>query len=426
MLAAVGLGAVVLTDQTLDASDCAAARAEAASRLDDLERELAEGDSPESAAKEIESAAAAGGARLRITIGGREIPRADRGPLADYAPAVAGSSRGCASLEDERGRPWVGCAASRDDAWVTAAVPVGGHRAAVSVLLRGMLVVVALGLVALWAAVRRALREPLAELRSLVDWTERIIATEHPIDPPPAGTTEIVSLERAFDSVVRRLLEALARARVNSAHIAHELRTPLTSILAELDSLAGDPGQSPAPAIARIRGDVQRLTDVIEALLVLSDPRDPRRTVALVNVADLAREMAPEGAMVRAPDEALIAADERLVALALRNLLENAERYGAGVREVLVSRESRQELRLSVRDEGPGLDAAARDRMFDRHWRGSEDEQGRGLGLALVLAVAERYGGRAEATAGSDGRGLEVSMTFDGLVRWHEETVDRR
>jgi signal transduction histidine kinase len=146
------------------------------------------------------------------------------------------------------------------------------------------------------------------------------------------------------------------------------------------------------------------------------------RDESLVNVADLAREMAPEGAQVHAPDEALIGADERLVALALRNLLENAEKYAQGAREVLVSREGAR-VRLAVRDNGPGLDAVARARMFDPHWRGSAQGPGRGLGLALVLAVAERYGGGAEAATGPTGRGLEVSMTFDGLVRWNEETT---
>jgi len=80
--------------------------------------------------------------------------------------------------------------------------------------------------------------------------------------------------------------------------------------------------------------------------------------------------------------------------------------------------------RLAVVHQGPGVDAAARERMFERYWRGSADGGGRGLGLALVRSVAERYGGHAEARSGPDGRGLEVSMTFTPLVGWHERTPE--
>jgi two-component system sensor histidine kinase QseC len=426
VLAAVGFGAVVLTDRSLEASDRGSASAEANSRLSALETELGEGDQLDEALREVKGDAEASGSRLVIWTGGRTSATAGGEMLLTLRGTAA-----CRTVTDERGRPWCACVASRGQATVAAAIPVGKHRETVAALLRGMLGVVGIGLIALWLAVRQALREPLAELRSLVDWTERLIGAEQAIPPPPARTTEITSLEHAFDTLVRRLLDALARARANSAHIAHELRTPLTAILAELDALekgSGGPspagflsgrGPSAAGPVARIRGDVARLADVIEALLVLSDPSERKRPSAIVNLADMAREMAPAGAGVEAPDEALIEADERLVALALRNLLENAHRYGAGAKALRLSHEG-ERVRLAVIDEGPGLDAEARARMFDRYWRGSADGHGRGLGLALVLAVAERYGGLAEAAPGKDGRGLEVSMTFDGLVRWSE------
>jgi signal transduction histidine kinase len=406
----VGFGAVVLTNRSLDASDRASAYAEATGRLSAFETELAEGDELEAALHEVEAGAEAAGSRLIVWTGGRTSATAG----GEMMKGLAGAA-GCRALTDEAGRPWCACVASRNQTTVAAAIPVGKHREAVAALLRGMLGVICVGLIALWLAVRTALREPLAELRSLVDWTERVIRAEQAIAPPPARTAEITSLELAFDTLVRRLLEALARARANSAHIAHELRTPLTAILAELDTLEQRGGHS--PAIERIRGDVSRLADVVEALLVLSDPSERTRPSAIVNLADMVREMAPEAARVEAPDEALIEADERLVALALRNLLENAHRHGAGARALRLSHAG-QRVRLAVVDEGPGLEADARSRMFDRYWKGSADGHGRGLGLALVLAVAERYGGVAEAAPGKDGRGLEVSITFDGLVRW--------
>jgi two-component system sensor histidine kinase TctE len=125
---------------------------------------------------------------------------------------------------------------------------------------------------------------------------------------------------------------------------------------------------------------------------------------------------------VQAPDEALVEADERLIRLALRNLLDNASKYAAGPTLVRVARND-QGARISVLDRGPGLDANARARMFERYWRGAADSEGRGLGLALVREVAERHGGSADARPGPDGIGLEVSMTVGKLVGWYDDGV---
>jgi two-component system, OmpR family, sensor histidine kinase TctE len=143
-----------------------------------------------------------------------------------------------------------------------------------------------------------------------------------------------------------------------------------------------------------------------------------------VNVADLARELTPTGARVTAPDEALVEADEPLVALALRNLIDNAQRYANGVKAVEVSRVG-TDLRLAVVDDGPGIDEASRAHMFDRYWRGSADVDGQGLGLALVKVVAERHGGSARAEPGPSGKGLRITMTLGHVVGWHEHDVGR-
>src|SRR4029077_21135384 len=102
-----------------------------------------------------------------------------------------------------------------------------------------------------WIAMRRALRAPVAELEGLVRWTTRIAEAEPAVSPPPAQTLEIVKLESAFDALVRRLLEALARERASSAHIAHELRTPLTAIVAELQGIHA-PDDATKAALGRV------------------------------------------------------------------------------------------------------------------------------------------------------------------------------
>ena len=411
VLVAVGIAAVAVTERVLDSGDMEAARRCAASARDAFEHELAEGDSLEDAFRETAVASETQGARVSLWHGG---------VAADTPVFPAQASGECAIVLDDGGAPWRTCAATTGDSTLVAGVSIGAHRALIRTLARGMSAVVAVALVAIWFAVRRALRGPVAELEALVRWTAKVAEAEPAVGPPPAQTLEIAQLESAFDALVRRLLEALGRERAGSAHIAHELRTPLTAIVAEIEGIRA-PDEATKAALGRVLGDLARLADVIDAILVLSGgTRKGERGDAVVNLADLVRELAPTGAFVEAPDEALVETDERLVRLALRNLIENARKYATGARLLRVSRDGPM-MRLSVVDDGPGLDASARERMFERYWRGSADGEGRGLGLALVRAVAERHGGRAEARGGAHGRGLEISMTFEGLIAWNDE-----
>jgi signal transduction histidine kinase len=414
VLVAVGVAAVFVTDRVLDGSDEVRARAAASDARDALVRELAEGDAPDEALGEVMVAANAQAIRLTVRRPWGEA-RSAGSPLPELAAGA------CATVDD-LGSPWRACAIDAPGARVVAAVPMAAHAHAVATLARGMIAVVLIALLAMWAVVRRAVRAPIAELTALVGWSARIVESGQPVEPPAAATREVVELEAAFDTLVRRLFDALTRERATSAHIAHELRTPLTALRAELDALK-PADEATRTAVARMGGDVARLSAVIDAILVLSDTGQRARADTVVNVADLVRELAPAGARVEAPDEALVEGDERLVTLALTNLLDNARKYGEGVRAVSVSREAAGSaaLRVSVVDAGPGVDDAARTRMFDRYWRGSEDGDGSGLGLALVRAVAERHGGTAEARPGPAGRGLDVSMTLGHVVGWHDE-----
>lgn len=418
VLVGVGLAAVVVTDRALDSADTSRALGAAAGGRDALDRELDEGDAAQAAIQEVVSDSATQGVRLAVT---RPVQSPPSAGLA--LPVMSAGS--CTTVADDRGAPWRACGAESRRVSVVAAIAIGDHRSAVGTLGRGMVAVIAVALLALWVAVKQTVRSSLRELMAMVGWTARIVESEEAVPPPAARTTEVRRLEEAFDTLVKRLLEALARERANSAHIAHELRTPLTAIVAELESLRLQ-DETARSAVARVRADAARLGDVIDAILVLSSRgMTPARGQAVVNVADVARELAPSGVRVDAPDEALVEGDERLVALALRNLLENARKYGGGADTVRVSR-SGEVVRLAVLDHGPGLDETARARMFDRYWRGTADGDGRGLGLALVRAVAERHGGAAQAEPGPDGKGLDVSMTLGAVVGWHEEAASSR
>jgi two-component system sensor histidine kinase RstB len=108
-----------------------------------------------------------------------------------------------------------------------------------------------------------------------------------------------------------------------------------------------------------------------------------------------------------------VSGDERLLRRALRNLLENARRYGAGAIDAIVERDARA-VRLRVCDRGPGVPEAFRERIFEAFFRlpgHAEREGGVGLGLSLVKQIAERHGGSARCEP-RDGGGTCFVITL--------------
>lgn len=422
-LVVVSALSVAATAHVLRTSDEQATTARAATALRALRAERAEGDDVASAMTEVLTAADA--EEIALLLQPRDAP--PQGARRAMPKALTGTKAGeCRRDLDSFGETWLACALDDGAATALAAVPITAHVALIRTLTIATALGLALVLLAVVWAVGRAVRGPTAALSELVAWSETI-ADAAPTSPPPSSDTEeIARLSASFEALVHRLFETLGRERAQSAHMAHELRTPLTAIVAELEAMealaaigasAAD-GELAAP-LARVRSDVMHLSRVINAILVLSRPNDGKGGTIL-NLADLARELAPKGARVEAPDEALLEGDPALLKLAIENLLDNAQKYaGRPARVVRVSRQGDQVL-LTVIDDGPGLDEAARARMFDRYFRAASDIGGSGLGLALVRAVAERHGGGASAAPNPEGPGLSVTFRCAPLVGWHE------
>jgi signal transduction histidine kinase len=100
------------------------------------------------------------------------------------------------------------------------------------------------------------------------------------------------------------------------------------------------------------------------------------------------------GVEVAAPGPVVVRGERAALERALANLVENAYRHGRG--PIVVSVAEHDGLaRVTVRDEGPGLQPYEARHAFERFWRGNRDAAGSGLGLAIVRATAERHGGRA-------------------------------
>lgn len=212
--------------------------------------------------------------------------------------------------------------------------------------------------------------------------------------------------------------EALRRSHFVSS-VSHELRTPLTSIRlhAEMLNDRAWSAEKQQRFLATILRESERLTQLVEHVLDFSAlERGSRkvhpRTIDLREILDqtlqaIGPQFAQAGLTVECavPDAPLeVQADPHALGQALRNLLDNARKYAASGKRVIVSTEtSPHSVLLRVRDFGPGLKPDARQRIFEPFVQGSDaltdKPAGVGLGLAIARAWLEAAGARLEWTS---------------------------
>jgi signal transduction histidine kinase len=230
------------------------------------------------------------------------------------------------------------------------------------------------------------------------------------------GADEVAAVASSFNVAAERI-EALVRShRTLLANASHELRSPLARMRMAVSMLDEATPERRAGLKAEIDKNVAELDGLVEEVLLASRldvAENPlhRDKVDLLAVA--AEEAARVGAHVEGASGVVVDGDERLLRRAIRNLLENAQRYGGGEVEVVLSREragaSGATVVLQVCDRGPGVPADMRERIFAPFFRlpgHAERAGGVGLGLALVKQIAERHGGsvRCEAREGGGSR----------------------
>lgn len=233
---------------------------------------------------------------------------------------------------------------------------------------------------------------------------------------------ELQPLVGAFNGLLSRLAAAFETQRHFVADAAHELRTPLTALKLQIGLLHGTPaGPQQDAAIARLRAGVDRATHLVEQLLALARAEPGAAApmteldlaaVARQALADAEPLAAARGATITldAPAPVPMKGDAPALRSAIRNLLDNALKYGG--RQVLLSvqRDGAAAWRVRVDDDGPGIPPDQRERVFDRFQRGeSREVEGSGLGLAIVQAVARRHGATVRLGSAASG-GLRVEL----------------
>jgi len=244
---------------------------------------------------------------------------------------------------------------------------------------------------------------------------------------PATARTEVGRLGLALNAMLDRLEDAFARRQESEDRLrrflsdaSHELRTPLASIRGYAELFRMGAATEPADvdkAMRRIEDEAARMGVLVEDLLALArldELRDrDREQVDLAEVArdtvDDARATAPEREFaLEAAAGATVLADPHEIRQVLGNLLRNAIVHtppGTPVR-VTVEREG-DEVRVRVRDHGPGLPVDDADALFDRFWRAEGGRErgkaGAGLGLAIVAGIVEAHRGHVQAANAPDG-----------------------
>ena len=258
----------------------------------------------------------------------------------------------------------------------------------------------------------------LAPVEALRRGAEEISAAPGARLPVPEGDDEVHRLGVTLNRMLGRLDAARQRQRSFVADAAHELRSPIASLRTQLEVAAhlGEPAPIPDLAV-----EVDRLGRLVDDLLLLAraDEGDPGlRRREPVELTGLLHEAVPAGTRVPvsvAPSGPLwTIGDRTALRRVLDNLVANAVRHATSTVDLAVARAAPDRLVVTVTDDGPGIPAADRDRVFDRFTRlddaRTRDDGGTGLGLAIVRELVRMHSGTV--TLGDARPGLRVAISL--------------
>ncbi len=275
-----------------------------------------------------------------------------------------------------------------------------------------------------WRVVGRALA-PVDAIRDEVDAIST--AELHRRVPDPPGRDEIARLAATMNEMLARLEEGHDRQRRFVSDASHELRSPVATIRQHAEVALTHPKQSSVEELAEVvlEEDV-RLQRLVEDLLLLT--RMDEGTVHLrrapVDLDDILLEEAQRlrsttGLRIRTGGVSAgrVSGDSGQLEKLVRNVTENAARHARSTVELSLT-EADGEVLLRIDDDGKGIPAPERERVFERFVRLDEararDSGGSGLGLAIVAEIAAAHGGSVAALEGSLG-GLRIEAHLPRL-----------
>ncbi len=265
-------------------------------------------------------------------------------------------------------------------------------------------------LIVVSAAVLIAVRlaRPLSDLTSAA---ESFRGRNEPVKVEPRGPADLRNAIEAFNAMNRRLVDLLEEKDRTLGAIGHDLRTPLASLRIRAESV------EPAEDRDRMIATIDEMTATLEDILTLAKVGRSRERFEKADVSALASKVAEEfrelghevGFKADAPH--LLEIQPTLLRRAIRNLLDNALKYGRAA-EIEVASKGPAVV-IEVLDRGPGLGPKELERAAGAFYRGepsrNRETGGAGLGLSIAQAVADAHGGSLEL-ANRDGGGLSARI----------------
>lgn len=267
----------------------------------------------------------------------------------------------------------------------------------------------------------RAISRPLSELAERARQIESgDTAAIGPLERH--GTRELAALSERFMSMAQSLSSRSNYVRTYSRHVSHELKTPITAIRGAAELLLDNdamPAEQRRRFLANILADVERMTELLERLnqQALAETASPGGAARLCEVLQALRGRFPTLEITLAEEgvRSLAAAPESLL-LVLEHLAANAQQHGAARLRIAASAENGS-ARLLVEDDGRGVSAGNRERVFDPFFTTRRDEGGTGMGLTIVRSMLEAHEGEIRLLESAQGARFElrIPLAREGL-----------
>lgn len=316
-----------------------------------------------------------------------------------------------------------GASAMRGTLFIEIAEPLGHRREAARealfALLLPLLALIPISLLGTWVFVRISLRSVLAYRRAVEARGVGDLSAINVAQLP----AEIDPLADAVNHLLERLRKALEAERSFTANSAHELRTPLAATLAQIQRLRQEAPEGPLRVrAAKIENALRDLARLSEKLMQLAKaegggllPEAPQDLIPLLaHVVDEWNHSSGHRIELQLPTQASVysAIDPDAFGILLRNVIENALKYGAADQPINVSLTNQALLRVT--NGGPTVPESALQQLTDRFVRGNNQASGSGLGLAIAKTIVQGVGASMTLTSPAKGRedGFEVSIQF--------------